>query len=59
MRSLWEGYQPGNALDVLTKDMRALFRETEDLTHGAPVAAAAFHRLLSFWEPYLRAPAAS
>jgi 3-hydroxyisobutyrate dehydrogenase len=49
MRSLWEGYEPGNALDVLLKDMRALFNETEP----SPVAEAAYRRLLAYWEPYI------
>jgi 3-hydroxyisobutyrate dehydrogenase-like beta-hydroxyacid dehydrogenase len=50
MRSLWEEYEPGNALDVLLKDLRALFREE----HDSPVARAAFERLLAHWEPYMR-----
>lgn len=54
MRSLWEGYEPGNALDVLLKDMRALLRETAAEEHDSPVAEAAFARLLAQWEPYLR-----
>jgi 3-hydroxyisobutyrate dehydrogenase-like beta-hydroxyacid dehydrogenase len=53
MRSLWEGYEPGNALDVLLKDLRALFRETAEQELAAPVAEAAFQRLLTYWEPYL------
>jgi len=53
MRSLWEGYEPGNALDVLLKDMRALFAETHEQDHPAQVAEAAFARLRAFWEPYL------
>jgi 3-hydroxyisobutyrate dehydrogenase len=53
MRSLWEGYEPGNALDVLLKDIRTLFRETEVQELAAPVAEAAFQRLLAYWEPYL------
>jgi 3-hydroxyisobutyrate dehydrogenase len=53
MRSLWEGYEPGNALDVLLKDMRALFRETGEQDHASPVAEAAFQRLLAHWEPFI------
>jgi hypothetical protein len=53
MRSLWEEYEPGNALDVLLKDMRALFRETEARGHDSPVAEASFRRLLEHWEPYI------
>ncbi len=53
MRSLWEGYEPGNALDVLVKDMRALLRETAAEELESPVAEAAFARLLAHWEPYL------
>lgn len=53
MRSLWEGYEPGNALDVLLKDMRALFAETEARGHASPVAEAAYERLLAHWQPYM------
>jgi 3-hydroxyisobutyrate dehydrogenase-like beta-hydroxyacid dehydrogenase len=53
MRSLWEGYEPGNALDVLLKDMRALFRETEAQGHASPVAEAAYARLLAHWQPFI------
>jgi 3-hydroxyisobutyrate dehydrogenase-like beta-hydroxyacid dehydrogenase len=53
MRSLWEGYEPGNALDVLLKDMRALFEETGARGHASPVAEAAYERLLEHWQPYM------
>jgi len=53
MRSLWEGYEAGNALDVLLKDMRALFQETAGQGLESPVAEAAFARLMSHWAPFL------
>jgi putative dehydrogenase len=53
MRSLWEDYEPGNALDVLLKDARALFREAQQEGHSSPVAEVAFERLLAHWQPYI------
>lgn len=52
MTSLWQEYVPGNALDVLCKDMRALLRESETRWHGLPLAAVAFQRLLALWQPH-------
>ena len=42
-------FEVRHALDVLLKDMRALFRDE----HDSPVAQAAFERLLAHWEPYM------
>lgn len=49
MRSLWEDYEPGNALDVLYKDMRALLEVSTAEWQPLPVAAASFQRLLGHW----------
>jgi 3-hydroxyisobutyrate dehydrogenase-like beta-hydroxyacid dehydrogenase len=49
MRRLWEDYEPGNALDVLYKDMRALLDVSAADWSPLPVTAASFHRLLEFW----------
>lgn len=49
MRSLWEDYEPGNALDVLDKDMRALLDVAGSQWLSLPVAAASFQRLVAFW----------
>jgi 3-hydroxyisobutyrate dehydrogenase len=49
MRSLWERYEPGNALDILHKDMRALMDEAGSRRIPLPVAAVAFQRLLDEW----------
>lgn len=49
MRSLWEDYEPGNALDILYKDMRALLEVSTAEWQPLPVAAAAFQRLLGHW----------
>ena len=49
MRSLWERYEPGNALDILYKDMRALMDEASARRIPLPVAAVAFQRLLDEW----------
>jgi putative dehydrogenase len=50
MRSLWEEYTPGNALDVLHKDFRALFDQASARRFPLPVAAVAFQRLLDTWK---------
>jgi 3-hydroxyisobutyrate dehydrogenase len=49
MRSLWQDYEPGNALDVLDKDMRALLDVAGREWMALPVAAASFQRLVAFW----------
>jgi 3-hydroxyisobutyrate dehydrogenase-like beta-hydroxyacid dehydrogenase len=46
MRSLWEGYVPGNALDVLVKDLRAITEAASLRQAPLPVAAIALARLL-------------
>ena len=52
MRSLWEDYEPGNALDVLDKDMRALLDVAGRDWVSLPVAAASFQRLVAFWSEH-------
>jgi 3-hydroxyisobutyrate dehydrogenase-like beta-hydroxyacid dehydrogenase len=52
MRSLWEDYEPGNALDVLDKDMRALLDVAGRDWMSLPVAAASFQRLVAFWSEH-------
>ena len=52
MRSLWEEYEPGNALDVLDKDMRALLDVAGRDWMSLPVAAASFQRLVAFWSEH-------
>ena len=49
MSRLWEEYEPGNALDVLHKDMRALLDVSAADWVPLPVTAAAFQRLLAHW----------
>ncbi|MHB1469462.1 MAG: NAD(P)-dependent oxidoreductase, partial [Solirubrobacteraceae bacterium] len=49
MRELWERYEPGNALDVLYKDMRALLEVAGGDWMSLPVASASFQRLLAHW----------
>jgi 3-hydroxyisobutyrate dehydrogenase-like beta-hydroxyacid dehydrogenase len=50
MRSLWERYEPGNALDLLDKDLRALLDEASARRIPLPVTKAAFERLLDEWK---------
>ena len=49
MRSLWESYVPGNALDILIKDMRAVLAEAGRQGAELPVARLSFERLLEAW----------
>lgn len=49
MRSLWEDYVPGNALDILYKDLRALLEEASGKRIPLPITAIAFQRLLEAW----------
>ena len=49
MRSLWEGYAPGNSLDILIKDMRAVLAEADGQGTELPVARLSFERLLEAW----------
>ena len=50
MTSLWEQYAPGNALDILVKDIRAVVAETGERGVDAPLTTLAFERLLGEWE---------
>jgi len=46
MRSLWEEYEPGNALDILIKDLRATAEAGERQGVPLPATALALQRLL-------------
>ena len=46
MRSLWEEYEPGNALDILIKDLRATIEAGERQGVPLPSTALALERLL-------------
>jgi 3-hydroxyisobutyrate dehydrogenase len=46
MRSLWEQYEPGNALDILIKDLRATAEAGERQGVPLPSTALALERLL-------------
>ncbi len=46
MRSLWEQYEPGNALDILLKDLRATAEAGERQGVPLPSTALALERLL-------------
>ena len=50
MTSLWEQYTPGNALDILVKDIRAVVAETGERGVDVPLTTLAFERLLGEWE---------
>jgi 3-hydroxyisobutyrate dehydrogenase len=50
MRSLWEEHVPGNALDILIKDVRTVLAQTETRELELPVTAMAFSRLLETWK---------
>jgi len=47
MRSLWEDYEPGNGLDILIKDIRAVVAGAETGRAEMPVSAVALGRLLA------------
>lgn len=46
MRSLWEQYEPGNGLDILVKDIRAVVAGAETRGDEMPVSAVALASLL-------------
>jgi 3-hydroxyisobutyrate dehydrogenase len=50
MRGLWERYTPGNALDILIKDIRAALAEADTRGLELPVTSLAFSRLLEAWK---------
>jgi 3-hydroxyisobutyrate dehydrogenase-like beta-hydroxyacid dehydrogenase len=47
MRSLWEAYEPGNGLDILIKDIRAVVEGAPARSAEMPVSAVALDRLLA------------
>ena len=57
MRSLWEDYEPENALDILDKDLKAVIRAVREREADMPVTEATFSRLTEPLGP-LRAEAA-
>ncbi len=50
MRSLWEQYEPENALDILDKDLRAVVAAVRERGADLPVTEATFARLTSLWD---------
>jgi 3-hydroxyisobutyrate dehydrogenase len=57
MRSLWEGYEPDNALDILDKDLKAVIAAVRERGAQLPVTEATFTRLTELWDG-MRAAAA-
>ncbi len=57
MRSLWEEYEPNNALDILDKDLKAVMAAVADRGAAMPVTEATFARLTELWDG-MRAAAA-
>jgi 3-hydroxyisobutyrate dehydrogenase-like beta-hydroxyacid dehydrogenase len=47
MRSLWEGYEPGNGLDILIKDLRAVVEGAAARGAEVPVSEVALAALLA------------
>lgn len=50
MRSLWEQYEPENALDILDKDLKAVIAAVRERGADLPVTEATFARLTALWE---------
>jgi 3-hydroxyisobutyrate dehydrogenase-like beta-hydroxyacid dehydrogenase len=50
MRSLWEDYEPENALDILDKDLKAVIRAVRERDADMPVTEATFARLTDLWD---------
>jgi 3-hydroxyisobutyrate dehydrogenase-like beta-hydroxyacid dehydrogenase len=50
MRSLWEDYEPENALDILDKDLKAVIRAVREREADMPVTEATFARLTDLWD---------
>ena len=46
LRGLWESYVPGNALDILVKDLRAVLADADARGVAMPVAGHALSRLI-------------
>lgn len=55
MRSLWEEYEPDNALDILEKDLRAVIAAVRESSVEMPVTQATFERLTEMWAAARRA----
>ena len=51
LRTLWESYEPGNALDVLVKDVRAVLDLGESRRLELPMTEAALARVLDACVP--------
>jgi 3-hydroxyisobutyrate dehydrogenase-like beta-hydroxyacid dehydrogenase len=49
VRGWWEHYVPGEDLDILLKDMRAMLREGDERVVGLPVTALSFQRMRHAW----------
>ncbi len=50
MRSLWEDYEPENALDILDKDLKAVIAAVREREADMPVTEATFARLTDLWD---------
>jgi 3-hydroxyisobutyrate dehydrogenase-like beta-hydroxyacid dehydrogenase len=50
MRSLWEDYEPENALDILDKDLKAVMVAVRERGADMPVTEATFARLSELWD---------
>jgi 3-hydroxyisobutyrate dehydrogenase-like beta-hydroxyacid dehydrogenase len=50
MRSLWEDYEPENALDILDKDLKAVMAAVRERGADMPVTEATFTRLSELWD---------
>jgi 3-hydroxyisobutyrate dehydrogenase len=50
MRSLWEDYEPENALDILDKDLKAVIRAVREREADMPVTEVTFARLTELWD---------
>ncbi|HVW46936.1 MAG TPA: NAD(P)-dependent oxidoreductase, partial [Solirubrobacterales bacterium] len=50
MRSLWEDYEPENALDILDKDLKAVMAAVRERGADMPVTEATFARLTELWD---------
>lgn len=51
MRSLWERYEPGNAFDILIKDIRAVLVDAERRAEEMPITELALSQLLAACTP--------
>ncbi|MBS1880555.1 MAG: NAD(P)-dependent oxidoreductase [Actinobacteria bacterium] len=58
MRSLWEEYEPENALDILDKDLKAVIAAVRERGADLPVTEATFASLTALWDASRDAAAA-